>query len=114
MTTLDPGASDVLTHGLTVSPRSTAFLATRAAATITNGLDVLVHDVMAAMTTAPWSRVNDAPPATLTGVGRDGRSGEAATTRCSRTSGSAAREPTAIGSEPGNVSATASSTPSWI
>ena len=51
MTTLEPGASVVLTHGLRSRPRSTAFLASRAAPIITDGLDVLVHEVMAAMTT---------------------------------------------------------------
>jgi hypothetical protein len=35
------------------SPRSTAFLASSPAATITEGLEVLVHDVIAAMATAP-------------------------------------------------------------
>jgi hypothetical protein len=53
MTTLDPGASVVFTQGLRVRPRSTAFLASRAAPTITEGLDVFVHEVMAAITTLP-------------------------------------------------------------
>ncbi len=44
----------VLTHGLRWRPFSTAFLASRAAAIITDGLEVLVHDVIAAMATAPW------------------------------------------------------------
>src|SRR4051794_18263577 len=68
MTTLDPGARDVLTHGLRCRPRSTAFLASRPAATITNGLEVLVHDVIAATTTAPWSS-SKASPSTVTGAG---------------------------------------------
>jgi hypothetical protein len=51
MTTLDPGASDVLTHGLTCRPRSTARLASRPAPSMTDGFEVFVHDVMAAMTT---------------------------------------------------------------
>ena len=55
MTTFEPGARLVFTHGLRVRPRSTAFLATRPAATRTLGLDVLVQLVMAATTTAPWS-----------------------------------------------------------
>ena len=55
MTTFEPGASVVLTHGLRCSPFSTAFLASRAAPIITEGLEVLVHDVIAAITTAPWS-----------------------------------------------------------
>src|SRR6266536_6461601 len=73
MTTLDPGASVVLTHGLRVRPRSTAFFASSAAATITDGLDVLVHDVMAAMATAPWSSTTRLPSARVTGVGCDVR-----------------------------------------
>src|SRR3954447_10147204 len=61
MTTFDPGASDVLTHGLRCRPRSTAFFASRPAPTITNGLEVLVHEVMAATTTAPWSTSTSSP-----------------------------------------------------
>ena len=51
MTTREPGASVVFTHGLAVRPRATALRATRPAATMTCGLEVLVHDVMAATTT---------------------------------------------------------------
>ena len=47
------GASEVFTHGLTLSPCSTAFFASRPAASITAGFDVLVHDVIAAITTSP-------------------------------------------------------------
>src|SRR5580658_9983476 len=53
MTTREPGASDVLTQGLDRSPRATAFLASRPAATRTWGFEVLVQLVMAAMTTSP-------------------------------------------------------------
>jgi hypothetical protein len=53
LTTTDPGASDVLTAGLTESPRSTAFFASRPAVSITPGFDVLVHEVMAAIRTSP-------------------------------------------------------------
>src|ERR1044072_5890795 len=55
MTTLDPGASVVFTHGLRCRPRSTALRASRAAPIITDGLDVLVHEVIAAIATAPWA-----------------------------------------------------------
>ena len=55
MTTRDPGASEVFTHGLGRRPRSTAFLASSPAASITSGFDVLVQRVMAAITTCPWS-----------------------------------------------------------
>ena len=44
-----------MTHGLLVSPFSTAFLATRPAAIITLGFEVFVQLVIAATTTAPWS-----------------------------------------------------------
>ena len=54
MTTFEPGARLVLTHGLRVRPRSTAFLASRPAPTITDGFEVLVQLVIAAITTAPW------------------------------------------------------------
>ena len=53
MTTWEPGASEVLTQGLRVIPFSTALRATRPAAIITSGLDVLVQEVMAAITTSP-------------------------------------------------------------
>ena len=43
----------VFTHGLRVRPRSTALRASRPAATITDGFEVLVHEVIAAITTAP-------------------------------------------------------------
>ena len=43
-----------MTVGGTVIPRSTAFLASRPAATITPGLLVFVQLVMAAITTSPW------------------------------------------------------------
>ena len=44
----------VFTQGLLRRPFSTAFLASRAAPIITLGLEVLVHDVIAAIETAPW------------------------------------------------------------
>src|SRR5882672_12668242 len=69
MTTFEPGARVVLTHGLRLSPRSTAFLASSAAATITDGLDVFVHDVIAAIATAPWSMTHGVPSVRVTGVG---------------------------------------------
>src|SRR5574341_1327324 len=70
MTTLDPGASEVLTQGFAWSPRSTAFLASSPAAIITDGLEVLVQLVIAAITTCPWSRSKLAPSATCTGTER--------------------------------------------
>src|SRR5947209_15122290 len=55
-TTCDPGASEVFTHGLTFSPFATALRASSPAPTITVGFDVLVHEVIAAITTSPWPR----------------------------------------------------------
>src|SRR2546428_13827820 len=74
MTTREPGASDVLTHGFVASPRSTAFLASSPAAIITCGFDVLVQLVMAAIATWPWSSSKDWPAAVVTGTRRRGRS----------------------------------------
>src|SRR5690349_23835424 len=68
MTTLLPGASEVLTHGLTVSPRSTAFFASSAAATITDGFEVLVHEVIDAIATWPWSSSASVPSAIVRGT----------------------------------------------
>ncbi len=55
MTTVEPGASEVFTQGLRFRPRSTALLASRPAPIITEGLEVLVQLVIAAITTRPWS-----------------------------------------------------------
>src|SRR5262245_43173116 len=55
VTTFDPGARLVFTHGCRVKPRSTAFLASRPAPIMTLGLDVFVQLVIAAITTAPSS-----------------------------------------------------------
>src|SRR5438876_296429 len=53
MTTFEPGARLVFTHGLDFSPRSTAFFARSPAAISTEGFEVLVQLVIAAMTTLP-------------------------------------------------------------
>src|SRR5437868_11507583 len=55
---MEPGASDVLTQAGTWSPRSTAVLASNPAAIITDGLEVFVQLVIAAMTTLPWLRAD--------------------------------------------------------
>src|SRR6195952_3700480 len=73
MTTLDPGASVVFTQGLVVRPFSTAFLASSAAPIITDGFEVFVHDVIAAIATAPWSSLNSVPSESFTFAGLDGR-----------------------------------------
>src|ERR671928_1471710 len=61
MTTFEPGASEVFTHGRRVRPRATALRASRPAPSITDGLEVLVQLVIAAITTAPWSSANASP-----------------------------------------------------
>jgi hypothetical protein len=108
MTTLEPGASVVFTQGRRCSPRSTAFLASRAAPIITDGLDVLVHEVIAAITTAPWSISVSVPSSSVTFVGLDARPGVGPGATASGTT--VPLLPTATGSLAGNVSATPSST----
>ncbi len=73
MTTFEPGASVVFTQGLLSRPASTALRASSAAPIITDGLEVLVHEVMAAMTTEPWSTVVFVPSSSVTSVGVYGR-----------------------------------------
>ena len=62
MTTLEPGARLDFTHGLRERPRSTAFLARSPAATITDGFDVFVQLVIAAITTEPCPSSKDSSP----------------------------------------------------
>src|SRR3546814_10367838 len=64
-----PGASEVLTHGLGLSPLARALRATRPAAISTLGFEVLVQLVIAAMTTSP-SPISWLSPSTATRVGR--------------------------------------------
>src|SRR3990167_2591602 len=52
-TAFEPGASDDFTQGLRVRPSLLALRARSAAAITLRGLEVLVHEVMAAMITAP-------------------------------------------------------------
>src|SRR6476646_4979827 len=73
MTTLDPGARDVLTHGAEVRPLSTAFRASSAAASMTEGLEVFVQLVIEAIATMPWSISTSCPPARVTLTGREER-----------------------------------------
>src|SRR3954470_18487474 len=68
VTALEPGARLVLTQGLLFRPRSTARLATSPAATMTEGFDVLVQLVMAAITTAPSWSGKDSPPIWIMGI----------------------------------------------
>ena len=53
VTTLEPGARLVFTWGGTRRPRSAALRASRPAPSITDGFDVFVQLVIAAMTTEP-------------------------------------------------------------
>src|SRR5690554_6034440 len=53
LTVLEPGANELFTHGLRVSPRRLALRAINPAATILRGLLVLVQLVIAAIITAP-------------------------------------------------------------
>ena len=52
-TALEPGASEVFTQGLRTKPRAFALRASRPAAMTLRGLLVFVHEVIAAMMTAP-------------------------------------------------------------
>src|SRR5918993_2810664 len=110
MTTLEPGARLVLTQGLRSSPRSTAFFASSAAPTMTDGLDVLVHEVIAAITTAPWSISVSVPSSRVTFVGALGRGPTGATGWESAGAPGPLPQWTATGSLAGEVSATPSST----
>src|ERR1035441_6460892 len=73
MTTLEPGASVVFTQGLLDSPASTALRASSAAPTMTDGFEVLVHEVMAAMATEPSSAEVFVPLSRVTCTGAEGR-----------------------------------------
>ena len=66
MTTFEPGARVVFTQGLRLRPFSTAFFASSAAPIITYGLEVFVQEVIAAMTTWPWSMVVSVPSSRVT------------------------------------------------
>ena len=53
MTTSEPGPSEVFTQGADFRPFATALRASRPAPNITAGFEVFVHEVIAAMMTAP-------------------------------------------------------------
>ncbi len=109
MTTFEPGASEVLTQGLRARPFSTAFFASSAAPIITDGLDVFVHEVIAAITTAPWSTTPLPPSAKSTSTGFE----ERPSAPCAQDgTGASSSAVGAAGSEAGNDSSFASSTPS--
>src|SRR5436309_13706154 len=62
VTAFDPGARLVFTHGLLFSPRSAAFFAKMPAPSMTDGFDVLVQLVMAAITTEPFCNCTPSVP----------------------------------------------------
>src|SRR5579875_2247878 len=109
MTTREPGAREVFTHGLGASPRSAAFLARSAAAIITSGLEVLVQEVIAAITTAPWPISAWRPSSSRIVTVRRAQAGAPAAAGMPGPAGlSPSRLPvTATGSEAGNDSAPA-------
>ena len=69
MTTFEPGASEVFTHGIRSRPASTAFFASRPAPTITDGFDVFVQLVIAAMTTDPCPKPSSRSATAVPGSG---------------------------------------------
>src|SRR5690606_22060399 len=110
LTTCEPGAIEVFTHGLTDRPFSTALRASRAAPSITDGFEVLVHDVIEAITTAPWSSSNSPRSSEVTFTGWDTLPCAPLAADCTFGAGSPSLAvPGAIGSLAGNDSSEASS-----
>ena len=60
-TTWLPGASEVFTHGFCLRPSRLALRASRPAPISTLGFEVLVQEVIAAITTSPWPRSKSSP-----------------------------------------------------
>ena len=60
-TTWLPGASEVFTHGFALRPFAAALRASRPAPISTLGFEVLVQEVIAAITTSPWPRSKSRP-----------------------------------------------------
>src|SRR4029077_13088666 len=65
-TTWLPGASEVFTQGFAFNPFSAALRASRPAPISTLGLEVLVQEVIAAITTSPWPRSKSRPSTAYT------------------------------------------------
>ncbi len=99
VTTREPGASDVLTHGLVSRPASTAFFASRPAASITAGFDVFVQLVIAAITTEPW---RTAPSLSATGSSVPGSTVSSRSTATSAFPPSSTSRPTSVASGSGS------------
>ena len=112
MTTLEPGARLDFTHGLRSRPRSTAFFASSPAAIITDGLDVFVQLVIAAITTEPCSSSKVSPSistSTLAGCGASATATAGISICPVPSTGSWPGACSATGSLAGNVSATPAS-----
>ena len=66
MTTVEPGASEVLTHGLRSRPALDRLLGEQPGADHHRGFEVLVQLVIAAITTRPWSSSISVPSSSVT------------------------------------------------
>src|SRR5688500_17689313 len=99
VTSCEPGARLVFTHGLTVRPRSAAFRASRPAAIITDGFDVFVQLVIAAITIEPWVSWN-VPRSVVTGAETPHRPGGGAPPLSAHVSTAAVSAPTLSPSMP--------------
>ncbi len=77
MTTFDPGAIEVFTHGFEFSPRLRALRARRPAASMTEGFEVFVHEVIEAIATAPLASSKFRPSPVDTGADFDSSPGAA-------------------------------------
>src|SRR5687767_3573839 len=99
---------EVFTHGLRARPFSTALRASRAAPIMTDGLEVLVQEVIEATTTAPWSSTKSPYSSVRTATGLDGRPSAPLAADASDSVPSSAKDSTA-GSLAGKDSSTASS-----
>ena len=80
---------------------------------MTDGFDVFVHDVIAAIVTAPWSSVNFSPSAEATGVGLERRGGRVAVVVVRRAALYSSSGELPGGSDAGNDSEPSRSTRSW-
>src|SRR2546421_1149929 len=83
---------EVLTHGLTDRLFSTALRASSAAPSMTDGFEVLVQEVIEAITTAPWSSTNSPRSDDFTSTGLVGRPDEPFAADCTSTASSSAKD----------------------
>ena len=99
VTTREPGASEVFTHGFDSSPASTARFASSPAASITVGFDVFVQLVIAAITTEPCRTT---PWFSGTGSSDPGSTRSSVSTATVGLPPSSRRRPTSVGSGSGS------------